>query len=198
MGPRGSPTCCAQKGGKAYKIQNQKAKRARSSARLERRRTQPPGPPRLLTRRSWVRIPPGPPSLSRRRRRWCGLKRRPSHPRTGGEATLQPVSPLAGETAHELRPPPQKYPHKHRLRDTHCLNREETSTQPTRPGGAPLLIASIPLVLYWLTDCCPAGGRLLLSAARGGEVISADAELPGGVVHTRRREETENRGWLSV
>jgi len=59
-----------------------------------------------------------------------------------------------------------------------------------------LLIASIPLVLYWLTD--PAGGRPLFSAARGGEVISADAELPGGVVLTRRREEAENRGWLSV
>jgi len=61
-----------------------------------------------------------------------------------------------------------------------------------------LLIASIPLVLYWLTYCCPAGGRLLLSVARGGEVISADAELPDAVVHTRRREEAENRGWLSV
>ena len=116
VGPRSLPHLLRQKGGKAYKIQNQKAKRARSSARLERRRTQPPGPPRLLTRRSWVRIPPGPPSLSRRRRRWCGLKRRPSHPRAGGKAALQPVSPLAGEAAHELRPP-QKYPHKHRLRE---------------------------------------------------------------------------------
>jgi hypothetical protein len=38
----------------------------------------------------------------------------------------------------------------------------------------------------------------LPSVARGGEVISADTELPGGVVHTRRREEAENRGWLSV
>jgi hypothetical protein len=51
-------------------------------------------------------------------------------------------------------------------------------------------------VFYWLTD--PAGGTLLLSVARGGEVTSADAELPGGVVLTRRREEAENRGWLSV
>ena len=38
----------------------------------------------------------------------------------------------------------------------------------------------------------------MLSVARGGEVISADAELPNAVVHTRRREEAENRGWLSV
>ena len=60
-----------------------------------------------------------------------------------------------------------------------------------------LLIASIPLVLYWSTYCCPAGGRLLLSVARGGEVISADAELPDAVVHIRRREEAENRGCLS-
>jgi hypothetical protein len=29
---------------------------------------------------------------------------RPSHPRAGGEAALQPVSPLAGEVAHEIRP----------------------------------------------------------------------------------------------
>jgi hypothetical protein len=32
---------------------------------------------------------------------------------------------------------------------------------------------------------------LLLSVARGGEVISADAELPDAVVHIRRREEAE-------
>ncbi len=38
----------------------------------------------------------------------------------------------------------------------------------------------------------------MLSVARGGEVISADAELPDAVVHTRRREEAEDRGWLSV
>ncbi len=38
----------------------------------------------------------------------------------------------------------------------------------------------------------------MLGVARGCEVISADAELPDAVVHTRRREEAENRGWLSV
>jgi hypothetical protein len=35
---------------------------------------------------------------------------------------------------------------------------------------------------------------LLLSVAIGGEVISADAELPNAVVHIQRREEAENRG----
>ncbi len=41
-----------------------------------------------------------------------------------------------------------------------------------------------------------AGSRLLLSVARGGEDVSADAELPDAVVHIRRREEAENRGCL--